>query len=354
MSKNIAKAVSLLLYCCLFSQAFAQPNAQTSSGPEGQWMLTLENSPADLEGLLVLEKGENGYAGYVEGGPVEVDVNGNTIELHIDSRDAGARQFFRILKGDIQYSADGITMHGTYTTTAINANNDSPKNWQATPYTPVDTTGLSPAPVDFSGMWNGGSGVDMRKYTMDTKPHAQAWAAEYDPDMDQPPLRCLSPGVVQLFGYVYPVEIVQADDRILIINEAYSQLRQIFMDGREAPDYYPLSRLGYSVGHWEGSTLVVNTMKIRGNIRDFKGEPLSDNVTVTERYHLSEDGQFLHATMVVNDPDNYYRSPIRRIRRARDHDTVMLPYECDPDSFYRELYLEGKMDEYLSRSDMKL
>lgn len=349
MIKKFLKA-TVVLASCLTYKVFAQAGAM----PTGEWMLALENSPAELKGLLVLENGDNGYAGYVEGGPIEVDIDGDNIELRIDSRDAGARQFFRILTGTIQRQSDEITMSGTYISTAINARDTSPKSWHAEPYVPVDTSGLAPAPVDFSGMWNGGSGVDMRKYSMDVKPHAAEWTAKYDPDMDQPPLRCLSPGVVQLFGYVYPVEIVHAKDRILIINEAYTQIRQIFLDGREAPDYYPLSRLGFSVGHWEGSTLVVNTTKIRSNIRDFKGEPLSDNVTTEERYSLSEDGQYLHSTMVVSDPDNFYRSPIRRVRRARTDDVVMLPYECDPDSFYKQLYLEDRMDDYLSRSDMKL
>lgn len=332
----------------------AQVQTEQEQDLVGEWMLTLENRPADLMGLLFLEQDGDGLAGYVEGGPINLSVEGSDIELRIDSRDAGARQFDRVLTGEITEAADGaITMSGTYISTAINADS-TPRPWQASRYTPVDTSMLAPEPVDFSGMWNGGSGVDLRKYSMDIKPHAAAWNLEYDTDLDQPPLRCLSPGVVQLFGYVYPVEIVHAEDRIYIITEAYTQVRQIYMDGREAPVYYPVSRLGYSVGHWEGSTLVINTTKIRSNIRDFKGEPLSDNVTTEERWWLSDDGQYLHSTMVVNDPDNYYRPAIRRVRRERTDDVIMLPYECDPDSFYRQLYEEGKMDEYWSRTDKRL
>ena len=349
--RRFTAAASLLLTALACLEAAAQADSRLI----GEWMLILENAPADLQGLLAIESSDTGIAAYVEGGPIEISVSGDAVEMRIDSRDAGARRFERVLTGEVETASGGeITLNGTFVSTAVGSENAPPRNWRATRYVPEDTSMLSPAPVDLSGMWNGGSGVDMRKYSMDTKAQAEAWTESYDPGMDQPVLRCLSPGIVQLFGYVYPVEILHTDDRILIINEAYSQVRQIFLDGRTAPDYYPLSRLGFSVGHWEGDTLVVNTTRIRGNIRDFRGEPLSDSTTVEERYRLSDDGQFLYSTMVVNDPENYRRSPIRRIRRARANDTVMLPYECDPDSFFRQLYMEGKMEAYWSRSASRL
>ena len=333
----------------------AQPAKNTLSG---QWMLELEQPGGALVGLLEINNKDDRIQGFVEGGPIDVSIQGQSIELKIDSRDAGARRFERILTGTLKKGAGGQwQMQGTYLSTAIGSEKMAPRAWRAEPYSENDASpakNIAPKPVDLSGIWNPGTGIDMRKYSMDLTEKAQQWVAGYDPNMDQPPLRCLSPGLVQLFGYVYPLEIVHAKDRIFIINEGYGQVRQIYLDGREPPDYYPQSRLGFSVGHWEGSTLVVETTKVQANIRDFRGEPMSDNVRVVERYSLSEDGQQLSGVMKIYDPENYRQPAIRRVVRRRTADTVILPYECDPDSFFRQLYENDKLDEYWSRRDKRL
>jgi hypothetical protein len=203
-------------------------------------------------------------------------------------------------------------------------------------------------------MWGGASGRDMRKYRMDTTPAAEEFVANYDPNLDQPPMRCMSPGVVAIFGAPYLLEIIQLPDRILFFHESFMQVRHIYMDGRQPPEYYPVSRMGYSVGHWEGSTLVVETTHIQANVRDYRGEPISDDAVVVERYRLEDEGQTLFGVMTIQDPKNYRQPPIRRTARARAPEEVALPYECDPDSFIRQLYREDRLDEYISRSDRRL
>ena len=73
-----------------------------------------------------------------------------------------------------------------------------------------------------------------------------------------------------------------------------------------------------------------------------------------ERYSLSEDGQTLSAVITLIDPDNYKVPPIRRRQWKRSPDTVIYPYECDPDSFYRQMYNEGKLDMYFERSKRRI
>ena len=322
----------------------------------GKWMLNLQQPGGDLIGLLELKKEGNDIFGYVEGGPIGVAIDGMSIELTVDSRDVAARKFDRILKGTLQQNKDGdIQIAGTYISTAAGAEKIGPRNWSATVnIEPQQDKKLAPKPVDFSGIWTPGPGIDLRKYHMDTTAEAEAFVSGYDPNMDQPPLRCLSPGLVQLFGYPYPLEFVHAKDRIFIINEGFGQVRQIYMDGRSAPDYYPESLMGFSVGHWDGSELVVETTKLQANIRDFRGEPLSGETRVEERYTLSDDGNSLFGVLKIFDPENYKQPPIRRTVRNRNTDVVILPYECDPDSFYRQLDQEDKMDEYWSRTDKRL
>ena len=69
-----------------------------------------------------------------------------------------------------------------------------------------------------------------------------------------------------------------------------------------------------------------------------------------ERYSLSEDGQTLSAVITLLDPANYEQPPIRRRKWTRNSSTEIYPYECDPDSFYRQMYDENKLEMYFERS----
>ena len=268
----------------------------------------------------------------------------------VDSRDRSMRRFDRVLTGRIVDDS----LRGTFVIEASSASERQEGSWRAVPWDELDdTSNIPPEPVSLAGMWGGASGRDLRKYRMDTTEQAEAFVAGYDANLDQPPMRCMSPGVVALFGAPYLVEIVETEDRILFFHESFMQARHVYVDGRTPPVYYPHSRLGFSVGHWEGSTLVVETTHIKANVRDYRGEPLSESARVIERYQLEDDGQTLAAIMTIHDPENYNQPPIRRTLRRRSSE-VPLPYECDPDSFIRQLYRENRLDEYFSRGDRRL
>ena len=72
------------------------------------------------------------------------------------------------------------------------------------------------------------------------------------------------------------------------------------------------------------------------------------------RYTRSVDGSMLAAVMTLYDPENYERPVIRRRQWTRNPDAVILPYECDPDSFFRQLHEEGQMQEYVGRTYRRL
>ena len=69
-----------------------------------------------------------------------------------------------------------------------------------------------------------------------------------------------------------------------------------------------------------------------------------------EIYSLSEDGNTLFAVTALTVTDNYKRSPIRRRKRTRNPETRIFPYECDPDSFFRQMYNENLLEMYFERS----
>ena len=85
-----------------------------------------------------------------------------------------------------------------------------------------------------------------------------AWARE------EPDANCLPQGVPKIDAAPAPYRFIQMPGMIVIIYEAFTQWRQIFMDGRELPKDPNPSWFGYSVGKWDGDTLVVDSLGFNG------------------------------------------------------------------------------------------
>ena len=117
--------------------------------------------------------------------------------------------------------------------------------------------------------------------------------------LDDPALRCVSPGLVRISGWPYPLEVVQNDTQVTILYESFHEVRRIFLDGRELPENLPHRALGYSLGHWEGSTLVIETKMLTPGYVDLAGQPLSADSRVVERMSLSDDGQVLRSELTL-------------------------------------------------------
>lgn len=334
---------SIAVWFCL---ALAAANAAASEGLAGDWIIELDNGELRYIGELSIAQDDGEWIGYVEGGPVELDVDGNSIRFVIDTRDIQGFTYNRVLSGRF----DGETISGSYEIDGTNYRNESGGKWRAERKVPAPPR-QPPAPVDLSGIWKPALGVDLRKYSMALTPKAQAWFDGYLMHYDQPNVRCVSPGIVAMVAWgFYPMEILSGEERLTFIYEIESEVRRVFLDGREPPQFYPTSPMGWSTGYWDGSDLIVETALLEGNVRDFRGEPVSDGARMHERYSLSEDGQTLSAVITLIDPENYERPPIRRRQWHKRPETVFYPYECDPDSFYRQMYNEGKLDMYFERS----
>ena len=108
--------------------------------------------------------------------------------------------------------------------------------------------------------------------------------------------------------------------------------------------------MGSSEGRFEEGEQIIETKLLRKNTREINGETVGENTRVVERYFLTNDGTRLNMIMVQHDPDNYERPPIRRRAWDKNDDSIIFPFECDPDSFFRQLYNEGRMQEYIDRS----
>ena len=317
---------------------------------EGVWMLEVRIPAEPLAGLLELEQTDEGWVAWVEGGPAPVTIDGERIELYVDSRDRQGYLFQRKLSGSLQDGVMSGTLESIDVVESAAEFGEDGSPWSATRFADKGPDEPVTELARFDGIWAPLRGVDFRKWTMALTPAAKEWHSGYDARMDEPQKRCISPGLYSAISWSFPFEIVATDDKLVMLYEAFNLSRRVFTDGREDPEFFPNSAMGYSKGRLENGELVIETSLLSQTIRDFNGEPISDNATIIERYRLSDNGNRLAVVFTLHDPDNYERPPIRRRVWTRQDDAVIFPFECDPDSFFRQLYNEGRMQEYIDRT----
>jgi hypothetical protein len=116
---------------------------------------------------------------------------------------------------------------------------------------------------------------------------------------------CEPPGMPGIMTQPYNIEFLFTPGRVTMIQEAYMQVRRIFTDGRPLPDDPDQTYNGFSIGHWEGDTLVVTTTGLRdGGVMGRWGITHSDKMTLTERIRLDPADKDL---LVV---ENSFEDPI--------------------------------------------
>jgi hypothetical protein len=146
---------------------------------------------------------------------------------------------------------------------------------------------------------------------------------------DNPEAHCLPMGIVQLHTQGAPRKFVQTPRLLVILYEASNEVRQIFLDGRKHPDNDPQPwYYGYSVGRWEGDTLVVETKSFRdGGWLDIIGSPLTDAATVTERFRRPTFGS-MEIDITVEDAKAYTKPFTVRVNQQIMLDEELIEFVC--------------------------
>jgi hypothetical protein len=167
---------------------------------------------------------------------------------------------------------------------------------------------------DLSGIWNPNPkyvrdiAVDLKPGDVPMQPWAEATFKERlsgSRSSEEPDANCLPQGVPKLDTAPAPWKLVQLPDQVVILYEAFTQWRQIFMDGRKLPEDPNPTWLGYSVGHWDGNTLVVESSGFNGKAwLDQVGHPTTEKLRVTEKYRRKDFGH-LEIEITINDPGAY-------------------------------------------------
>ncbi len=169
-------------------------------------------------------------------------------------------------------------------------------------------------------------------------------------DMDDPALRCASYGVMRATRFPFPQEIVQTEKQLLLIIGG-DYIRRIYLDGRTLPENLEPSSLGYSVGHWEGSKLVVETTGLTENFVSAH-LPYSSDTRLVEHYYTTGDGKLI-LEMWLHDA-KYYNRPLYSLSiRVKAEDQVIGVTGCDPYAFFRSLAIHGKLDELWERGKFR-
>lgn len=205
----------------------------------------------------------------------------------------------------------------------------------------------APAPVvpvkhpDFSGIWQLAvpERVILPEYNGEFTPAAKAnldhFHKYYNGDDADPATKvCLSKGMpwsALIRARDYPVEIYQTEDRIIMMYELYDQWRSIRINGAPKPDNYPESLMGYSVGHWEGDTLVIETTGL-APLNPIGPNQRSASAKIVERWQFKQDpelGRLLVVDLVQDDPEVYVRPAVghNEMKRAAA-DVVVGGYNC--------------------------
>ena len=123
------------------------------------------------------------------------------------------------------------------------------------------------------------------------------------------------------------MKIVQTPRLITILDEELA-FRQIFLDGRSLPTDPNPSFMGYSVGRWEGETLVVDSTGFNDRTwLDFGGHPHTEGLRITERFRRTSTGH-IDLQVTLSDPAAYSRPWTVPVSVTLAADTDLLEYVC--------------------------
>jgi hypothetical protein len=143
--------------------------------------------------------------------------------------------------------------------------------------------------------------------------------------------KCLPPGMPAMMNMAYGMEVMQTKDKITFFSELNDAIRRVYLDGRKPtpailddPTY-----AGYSTGHWEGDTLVVETVALRDNTYIEGFTPHSDQMTIKERIRFAEPG-LLEDRITVTDPKALVKpwETVKRYRKASYPNDQLREFAC--------------------------
>jgi hypothetical protein len=195
---------------------------------------------------------------------------------------------------------------------------------------------------DLSGIWLPADNTHFMDLAADLKPEdvpyqpwAKALAAQRQEGVhkDDPLAQCMPPGVprVETHG-AHPFKIIQMPRELVMLYETSTNdvFREVFTDGRALPVDPQPSWKGYSVGKWDGETMVVDTVGFnnRGWIDTEKGRPQTEALHVTELFRRRNVGT-MELGITIDDPKAYTKPWTVKINLKLVPDTELIETACE-------------------------
>ena len=145
---------------------------------------------------------------------------------------------------------------------------------------------------------------------------------------EDPHTYCKPPNFPRAWTLPQYIKIVQTPALVVVLHEFNAAYREVYLDGRPLPKDPNPTWNGYSIGHWEGDTLVIETNGIRDDMwLDINGSPVTESAKVTERLKRLSFG-LMQIEISVNDPKAYTRPWSVTIEMAYQADTPMIEEIC--------------------------
>jgi hypothetical protein len=148
-------------------------------------------------------------------------------------------------------------------------------------------------------------------------------------------VHCLPDGMPSMMSGPFPFEIVQGREQMNIAQEAYSQVRRIYLGKPQlALDEIELGFYGRSVGKWEGSTLIVDTIGIKEYVR-FRDVPHTADMRIVERLRLVAP-DILWDEITIEDPTVLEKPWTVTFAYRRMPDYEIIEYVCEDNREYAD------------------
>lgn len=200
--------------------------------------------------------------------------------------------------------------------------------------------------TDFSGTWLPvpGLGQPLDPATLPLTETARSRIDSFDPGRLDSTRFCMPFGTPRntLNTAERPLRLIQTSVQITLLFDGLGDVRRVFVDGRPHPEDPIPSWMGYSIGHWEGSTLHIETIAMTSeSILTEQGLPHSDAMQLQEQLRLiDQDGEtLLQLEMQITDPE-FYQAPLKATRFFRQVPHAQLSEgssQCLQDQWRRRL-----------------
>jgi hypothetical protein len=139
---------------------------------------------------------------------------------------------------------------------------------------------------------------------------------------------CVPSGIPNMFSPPNPLQIIQGPKEVLMIKEGGTEVRHVYLDVPHSANPKP-SWYGESVGHYEGDTLVVDTIgQNTKTVVDAYRTPHTEKLHVVERWHTIDGGKGLEVNITVDDPDTFNQPWSTYVRHQRGQEPFNIEDVC--------------------------